>query len=175
MKQYYYTDGLEKYGPFSLEGLKAESIKPDTLVWFAEQNAWKPAKDILDLRPLLGLAAEEPSQQFISPLSARVSTDPDRNGDALIVLGLSIWVLGTLINVFATIFMDWWYDSPLKYISMLSSFGYVLLPILMALAIRKPQARKVGLILAICIALMVFYTNVNWVFSSLINEFGLSI
>lgn len=43
MKKYFYTDGKDKFGPFTLEELKEKEISRETLVWFQELNDWKPA------------------------------------------------------------------------------------------------------------------------------------
>lgn len=34
MKKYFYTDGNENYGPFTLEELEAQGITRETLVWY---------------------------------------------------------------------------------------------------------------------------------------------
>lgn len=53
MIQYYYSDGLEKHGPFSLEELKAKKLNPRTLVWHHPREKWIPAEDFPELRDSL--------------------------------------------------------------------------------------------------------------------------
>lgn len=36
MKKYFYTNGTENFGPFTLEELKQEHISRETPVWFQE-------------------------------------------------------------------------------------------------------------------------------------------
>jgi len=55
MKKYFYSDGIEKHGPFSLDELKYEGIKIDTLIWFEGLEDWTPANDVDELRPILEL------------------------------------------------------------------------------------------------------------------------
>jgi len=55
MKKYFYSDGKEKFGPFSFEELKSENITKDTLIWFEGLEDWKPAKDIGELEEILKL------------------------------------------------------------------------------------------------------------------------
>jgi len=50
MKKYYYTDGTNNYGPFSMEELKEKNISRDTLVWFQGLSEWKRAVDIAELK-----------------------------------------------------------------------------------------------------------------------------
>ncbi len=53
MKKYYYTNGKEKLGAFSLEDLKEENINRNTLIWFEGLDDWEEAKDIEELKPIL--------------------------------------------------------------------------------------------------------------------------
>jgi hypothetical protein len=67
MKQYYYSDGTKKVGPFSLEELKKQNITRDTPVWCHPMPKWKAAGEIPDLEELFGtvppdLNNEEPKQ-----------------------------------------------------------------------------------------------------------------
>jgi hypothetical protein len=53
MAQYYYTDGKERYGPFSLEELSGRKISGDTLVWKEGMADWMPARQVDELQTLL--------------------------------------------------------------------------------------------------------------------------
>lgn len=57
--QYYYTDGRERYGPFSMEQLKERNITLDTLVWKEGMADWLPAKQLEELQSLLTPTAPE--------------------------------------------------------------------------------------------------------------------
>ncbi|MHA6280599.1 CD225/dispanin family protein [Salinimicrobium sp. CAU 1759] len=50
MTQYYYSDGLEKHGPFSLEELKAKHLNRKTLVWHHPREKWIPASEYPELQ-----------------------------------------------------------------------------------------------------------------------------
>ena len=52
MSQYYYTDGKERYGPYSLEELKNKGINQETLVWKEGLVDWVPARNLADLETL---------------------------------------------------------------------------------------------------------------------------
>ena len=57
MKKYYYTDGTEKFGPFTLEELKQYGLKRETLVWYEGLgDAWQPAGEVGELSELFRFA-----------------------------------------------------------------------------------------------------------------------
>jgi hypothetical protein len=56
MKKYFYSDGTDKFGPFSLEELREKKISRETKVWFQELGDWKPAGTIPELTELFTLA-----------------------------------------------------------------------------------------------------------------------
>ena len=52
MKKYFYTNGIDKIGPFSLEELKEQNLSRDTKVWFYGLDNWKPLYEIEELNSL---------------------------------------------------------------------------------------------------------------------------
>ncbi len=52
MSQFYYTDGKERFGPFSLEDLRGKNLTGETLIWREGLTDWVPAKTVSDLNPL---------------------------------------------------------------------------------------------------------------------------
>ena len=49
---YYYTDGRERFGPFTLEELREKNIARETLIWRAGLTDWMPAGNLAELQPL---------------------------------------------------------------------------------------------------------------------------
>ncbi len=49
MRKYFYTDGVNVFGPFTLEELQDEKITRETKIWFQELGEWKPAGEISQL------------------------------------------------------------------------------------------------------------------------------
>ena len=49
MTYYYYTDGKERYGPFTIDELRDRIITPETLVWKEGMSDWSPAKYLREL------------------------------------------------------------------------------------------------------------------------------
>jgi len=60
MSQYYYTDGKERFGPFSIEQLGERNISENTLVWKEGLPDWVPARNLNELSGLFSLAASMP-------------------------------------------------------------------------------------------------------------------
>lgn len=55
MKKYFYNDGANNYGPFTIEELRGKNISRETKVWFQELGDWKPADTIPELTELFTL------------------------------------------------------------------------------------------------------------------------
>ena len=77
MKQYYYSDGHQRFGPFTLEELRSKSISEDTLVWYEELDDWQKAGEIAELNPLFELSTmppplNRPSSPSITPSNPNV-------------------------------------------------------------------------------------------------------
>jgi hypothetical protein len=53
MRKYFYNDGKEKFGPFTLDELKEQNLSRDTKVWFYGLNNWEPLSDIEELSSLI--------------------------------------------------------------------------------------------------------------------------
>jgi hypothetical protein len=56
MKKYFYTDGTNKYGPFTLEELQEKNISRETKVWFQELKEWQNAGNIPELNEIFKLS-----------------------------------------------------------------------------------------------------------------------
>jgi len=55
MKKYFYTDGTNNFGPFTLEELREKNITRETKVWFQELGDWKPAGTVPELTEIFKL------------------------------------------------------------------------------------------------------------------------
>lgn len=56
MKKYFYTDGTNNFGPFTLEELREKNITRETKVWFQELGEWKSAGIVTELNEIFKLA-----------------------------------------------------------------------------------------------------------------------
>ncbi len=56
MKKYFYSDGTNSFGPFTLEELRSKNISRETLVWFKELGDWKPAGTVPEISEIFQLS-----------------------------------------------------------------------------------------------------------------------
>ena len=49
MKKYFYSDGTNKFGPYTKEELREMNISPHTLIWFQGLTDWLPANNFPEL------------------------------------------------------------------------------------------------------------------------------
>lgn len=52
-KEFYYLDGKEQKGPYSIDQLKEINLKSDTLIWEESFDNWKPLREVEELKGLL--------------------------------------------------------------------------------------------------------------------------
>lgn len=52
MKKYFYSDGVNRHGPYTLDELRSKNITRQTKVWFQGLNDWRPAGTIPELSSL---------------------------------------------------------------------------------------------------------------------------
>ena len=52
MKKYFYSDGTNKFGPFSIDELREKSITEETLIWFQGLSEWLPARNFSELNDI---------------------------------------------------------------------------------------------------------------------------
>jgi len=103
MEQYYYTDGKERYGPFSLDQLRERNIGKETLVWKEGMPDWVAAKNLNDLQSLFEGAAETMQAPIAVPYS-QVPELPPKNWlvESILVTILCCLPLGIVGIVNAT-------------------------------------------------------------------------
>ena len=77
MKKYFYSNGITKDGPFTLEelkyGPKSTDINDSTLIWFEGLDDWTSVKEIEEFKLLLEMAAQAQISKKVPPLKAERS------------------------------------------------------------------------------------------------------
>lgn len=53
--KYFYSDGTNNYGPFTLDELKEKKISRETKIWFQELGEWKSAGEVPELTEIFKL------------------------------------------------------------------------------------------------------------------------
>lgn len=86
MKRYFYTDGKEKFGPFSFEELKQLSLTRETKIWYYGLENWKMLSEIEELQfltktipPKLKKNTIKEDKNTVKPPSVNNSYKPQHN------------------------------------------------------------------------------------------------
>ena len=79
MKKYFYTDGSNNYGPYTLEELKQEKISRDTKVWFQGLDEWKSAGSIAELEIIFKLTPPPLTNPTFSHTEKLINNKPPKN------------------------------------------------------------------------------------------------
>jgi len=59
MKNYFYTNGVDQFGPYSLEELKGLNLSRETLVWFYGLKNWTALSEIEELKDIANLQPQK--------------------------------------------------------------------------------------------------------------------
>ena len=114
MTQYYYTDGKERYGPFSIEQLQERNITPETLVWKEGMADWLPAKQLSELDLLLTPVESFPptvTQPFVNNTTTEL---PPKNWlveSILITIFCCPFIFGVVALINATKVEKLWFSG----------------------------------------------------------------
>jgi Interferon-induced transmembrane protein/GYF domain 2 len=103
MSQFYYTDGKERFGPFSLEQLREKNITGETLVWKEGLPDWVPARNLSDLETLFSAGDSFPPPLSV-PYANPVIEVPPKNWliESILVTILCCLPLGIVGIIHAT-------------------------------------------------------------------------
>lgn len=78
MSQFYYTDGKERFGPFTIDQLVDKNITENTLVWKEGLPDWVPARNLSELQPLFPQQSSFPPPVNLS-YNTQVIEAPPKN------------------------------------------------------------------------------------------------
>lgn len=60
MSKYFYSDGSNQHGPFTLDELKTKPITPSTLVWYDGLPSWVAASSLPELSSIISSSTPPP-------------------------------------------------------------------------------------------------------------------
>jgi len=120
MKEYYYSDGENQFGPFEIEELKEKKISKETLVWFEGLEEWVQASDIDELQilfkpsppPLIKISKDETTsiqETLIDEIN--ISKTPKRKKRKKIIIVSFIIILLAGIFILGLIFKNDIFDN----------------------------------------------------------------
>lgn len=103
MSQFYYTDGKERFGPFSLEQLRERSITGETLVWKEGLPDWVPARNLSELVSLFPESSTMPPPVGLqTPMVSMEAPPKNWLIESILVTLLCCLPLGIVGIVYAT-------------------------------------------------------------------------
>lgn len=78
MQKYFYTDGTNNFGPFTLEELRLKNITRETNVWFQGMSTWAPAGNVPELNDLFKLVPPPRSDSNMNYPTSTINQPPPR-------------------------------------------------------------------------------------------------
>lgn len=159
MKKYFYTDGTEKFGPFTLEELQAKSITPTTLVWYEGLADWQEARSVIEVQTLF---QEKNLNTAPQPLTNPALSIQSHKNDNIIEKLAFIAIIYWFFTDFIRFMLNTFSEGANMYFHILSNVIFSAVPIILALTLKDPRYKTVGIILAICVALVMLYNNLQW-------------
>lgn len=135
MKKYFYSNGQDKEGPFSIEELKIEDIKPDTLIWYEGLDDWTPAIDIEEVKLILELNPPDVSSTDDIIVEINKNILEKKSSKSTYTVGMKVASQGWIIAGFIFAFMG-------GYLGAIIGFNY-------AFGDYKKETKRLGWVMAI--------------------------
>ncbi|WP_296686198.1 DUF4339 domain-containing protein [Flavobacterium sp.] len=135
MKKYFYSNGQDKEGPFSIEELKIEDIKPDTLIWYEGLDDWTPAIDIEEVKLILELNPPDVSSTDDIIVEINKNILDKKSSKSTYTVGMKVASQGWIIAGFIFAFMG-------GYLGAIIGFNY-------AFGDYKKETKRLGWVMAI--------------------------
>mgnify|MGYP000565689088 CR=1 FL=1 len=84
MNEYFYTDGVEKYGPFLKKELANQNINRNTKIWYSGLNQWTELYKVEDLKDIINeippdIGIEENTESSINNDNVEKTTSKQKN------------------------------------------------------------------------------------------------
>jgi hypothetical protein len=108
MRKYFYTDGVNRFGPFSKEDLKAQKISRNTKVWYYGLDRWKEIKEVSELGDILsGIPPDlkKENKSITNQIELADSRYSDNSGAQLKLnkSNTGKWVIGVMVLLVVTL------------------------------------------------------------------------
>lgn len=106
MKKYFYTDGVSKFGPYTLDELLQEGISRDTKIWFFGLTNWTPFNEIEELNQFVSKLPPAIKQPSITELPKIPVIPPSSINET--DRKPTIWKEVIIIAVFVVVIFSLW-------------------------------------------------------------------
>jgi len=168
MKKYFYSDGTNNYGPFTIEELKEKGVTRETMIWFHELGEWKKADTIHELNELFALIPPPIQQQISNNKHSSKQTNSNSVIDIFVLLSIAYWFVTNLAFFITSEVVDGWYSNKIiTYFRIGTSLVFSALPIVFALSVKNKRMKIIALILGALLSIFMLYTNIDWLIREL--------
>ena len=106
MKKYFYTDGVSKFGPYTLEELFKKGISRDTKIWFFGLTIWTPFNEIEELSQFVSKLPPAIKQPSI-PKPPSIPSIPSSNNNET-NRKPTIWKEVIIVAIFVVVIFSLW-------------------------------------------------------------------
>lgn len=163
MKKYFYTDGSNQFGPFTLDELMQEGITRETSIWFNELGEWKKAGNVQELNELFALTPP-PVQQPINFNQHYIRQSSDSSTmDVLVFVAVVFWFAARLLNILISKTVDDWSNNDLvTFYQIASNTIFNLLPVVFALSVKNKTLRAIAVSFGVLLFLDGLHSNIKW-------------
>lgn len=162
MKKYFYSDGANYYGPFTIEELKEKEITRETIIWFKGLEEWKKASAIQELDNLFALIPPPIQNQNFDNLRAQKRSKTYITIDILVFLSILYWFASSIADFVIHKVIDDQYNTPAQYFQLGIYLIFAFLPIVFAVSIRNKTLKIIAIILGTLITTYLLYINIEW-------------
>lgn len=113
MSKYFYTDGKEKYGPYSVEELSSQPISRTTKVWRYGMDKWTELSQVPELSNVLNsIPPDLSSKRSVKEKPNKSETEPVQNSETKTQpppkieksSSLSKWLIGIIAVILVSLF-----------------------------------------------------------------------
>lgn len=168
MKKYFYSDGTNNFGPFTLEELKEKEISRETMIWFQELREWKKAETIQELNDLFALIPPQVQPQISNIQNSISHTYSNSVIDIFVLLSIVYWfAIELAIFIIRKVVDDWWNNEFFTYFRIGTSVIFAAIPIVFALSIKSERLKIIALIFGSLLSIYFLYSNIDWLIQEL--------
>jgi len=162
MKKYFYSDGTNNFGPFTLEELKEKEISRETMIWFQELREWKKAETIQELNDLFALIPPQVQPQISNIQNSISHTNSNSVIDIFVLLSIAYWFALELATfIIKKVVDDWWYNEFFTYFRIGTNVIFAAIPIVFALSIKSERLKIIALIFGSLLSIYYLYSNMD--------------
>jgi len=105
MRKYFYTDGTNKFGPFSKDELKSKELKRSTKVWYYGLEKWTEMSELSELGDIISTIPPE-LKPLNAPIESKIHTPEKKPAEKPLPVyskpnksKLSRWIIGLAILI----------------------------------------------------------------------------